>query len=237
MRGACDPLAGMHAVFATLLALRQRDETGQGVLVEATMVEAALNAAVEAVFEHDLHGVVVGRAGNRSDVAAPQGVYRCAGDDSWVALAVADDEQWEALRAHLRWPSDPSLATAAGRRDAHDDLDARLAAWCATRDAAEVADALVANGVPAEVVIAARDMVHNPQLRHRGLFEVEDHPLTGRTEMPTLPFRFASIDRWMRRPSPTLGQHNDEVLGEVAGADELAALREAGAIGDRVTGA
>ena len=60
-----DPLAGVHAVFATLLALRRRDETGQGVLVEATMVEAALNAAVEAVFEHDLHGVVVGRAGNR----------------------------------------------------------------------------------------------------------------------------------------------------------------------------
>ena len=97
------------------------------------MVEAALNAAVEAVFEHDLHGVVLGRAGNRSDVAAPQGVYRCAGDDSWVALAVADDEQWEALRAHLGWPSDPSLATAAGRRAAHDDLDARLAAWCASQ--------------------------------------------------------------------------------------------------------
>ena len=237
VRGACDPLAGVHAVFAALLALRQRDETGQGVLVEATMVEAALNAAVEAVFEHDLHGVVVGRAGNRSDVAAPQGVYRCAGDDSWVALAVADDEQWEALRTHLRWPSDPSLATAAGRRDAHDDLDARLGAWCASRDAAEVADGLVANGVPAEVVIAARDMVHNPQLRHRRLFEVEDHPVTGHTELPMLPFRFASIDRWMRRPSPTLGQHNDEVLGEVAGPEELAALRAAGAIGDRVTGA
>ena len=76
-------------------------------------------------------------------------------------------------------------------------------------------------------------MVHNPQLRHRRLFEAEDHPLTGRTEMPTLPFRFAPIDRWMRRLSPTLGQHNDEVLGEVAGPEELAA---AGGRSDRRPG-
>jgi crotonobetainyl-CoA:carnitine CoA-transferase CaiB-like acyl-CoA transferase len=96
---------------------------------------------------------------------------------------------------------------------------------------------IAAAGVPAEVVIAARDIVQNPQLRQRGLFEVEDHPITGRTELPTLPFRFRSVERWMRRPSPTLGQHNDEVLGEVAGAEELSALRSAGAIGDRVRSA
>jgi len=234
VRGACDPLAGMHAVFATLVALRRRDETECGLLVESTMVEAALNAAVEAVFEHDLHGVAPGRDGNRSRGGAPQGVYRCAGEDEWVALGVADDEQWESLRGVLGWEPEVALAGSTGRRTAHDALDARLGEWFAARTAAEAAGTIVAAGVPAEVVIAARDVAHNPQLRHRGLFEVEEHPLTGRTELPTLPFRFDSIDRWMRRPSPTLGQHNDEVLGEVAGAAELAALRVAGAIGDRV---
>ncbi|MCU1487169.1 MAG: L-carnitine dehydratase/bile acid-inducible protein [Actinomycetia bacterium] len=234
VRGACDPLAGMHAVFATLLALRQRERTGVGVLVEATMVEAALNAAAEAVFEHDVHGVVLGREGNRGPLAAPQGAYRCAGDDAWVALAVADDVQWEALRGHLGWEPDAGLATADGRRAAHDALDERLGAWFASQDAVAAAEALAAAGVPAEVVIAARDIDANPQLRHRRLFEVEDHPVTGRTDVPTMPFRFASVERWMRLPSPTLGQHNDEVLGEVADADELAALRRAGAIGERM---
>jgi crotonobetainyl-CoA:carnitine CoA-transferase CaiB-like acyl-CoA transferase len=77
-------------------------------------------------------------------------------------------------------------------------------------------------------------VVGNPQLRHRRLFEVEDHPVTGRNELPGLPFRFSRVDRWTRRPSPTLGEHNDEVLGEVASAGELQRLQTAGVIGDRV---
>jgi crotonobetainyl-CoA:carnitine CoA-transferase CaiB-like acyl-CoA transferase len=197
-----------------------------------------LNAAAEAVFEHDVHGVVVGRQGNRGPLAAPQGAYRCAGDDRWVAVAVADDAQWEALRAHLGWAEDAALATVEGRRAAHDELDRRLGAWFATQvDPGGTAEALAAAGVPAEVVIPARDVDANPQLRHRGLFELEDHPVTGTTELPTLPFRFASVGAWMRFPSPTLGQHNDEVLGEIAADAELETLREAGAIGDRMAGA
>src|SRR5207253_6206291 len=81
VRGACDPLAGMHAVVATLVALAERDEHGGGRLVEVAMVEAALNAAAEPVIEHDASGTVLSRAGNRGPVAAPQGVYPCAGED------------------------------------------------------------------------------------------------------------------------------------------------------------
>jgi crotonobetainyl-CoA:carnitine CoA-transferase CaiB-like acyl-CoA transferase len=71
---------------------------------------------------------------------------------------------------------------------------------------------------------------------HRGLFETEDHPVTGAHPIPTLPFRFRDRDRgWLHRPTPTLGQHNDEVLGGLLGlsADELRALREAAVIGER----
>ena len=74
--------------------------------------------------------------------------------------------------------------------------------------------------------------VHNPQLRDRGLFEVEDHPVTGRHELPGMPFRYSDVDAWMTRPSPTLGQHNDEVLSEVASAEELTDLRRDGIIGE-----
>jgi crotonobetainyl-CoA:carnitine CoA-transferase CaiB-like acyl-CoA transferase len=91
--------------------------------------------------------------------------------------------------------------------------------------------------VPAGVVIPAREVVHNPQIRHRGLFEPERHPVTGDHEIPTLPFRFTRVPAWLRRPSPTLGEHNHEVLAELGlPADEIAALAALGVIGDRPVG-
>jgi len=243
-RGACDPLAAMHAVFATMLALHDRAGSGDGHLVEVTMIEAALNAAAEQVVEYGATGTLMTRMGNRGPTAAPQNLYACAGDEEWLALAIATDDQWGALRDLLgdpEWARDPSLAHADGRRAAHDDLDAHLGAWCATRDAAALAVELCARGVPAAHVTDARDAAGSPQLAFRGFTEVEDHPVTGTHPIPGVPFRFASRgdQPWMPRPSPTLGQHNDEILGGELGlsGDELAALRASNVIGERPVGA
>lgn len=216
VRGACDPLAGMHAVIATLLALEQRDRTGEGCMVEATMVEAALNAAAEQVIEWSATGNVLTRQGNRGHAVALQDVFRCAGDDAWIAITCVDDAQLAALHA-ITGP----------------DVDAH----CATRNPAELADELIAAGVPAGVVIAPRDVVHNPQLRSRGLFEMEHHPISGDHEILGLPFQIDGQPTWSGRPSPTLGQHNVEVLTEVGlTADEIANLEALGIIGTRPTG-
>jgi crotonobetainyl-CoA:carnitine CoA-transferase CaiB-like acyl-CoA transferase len=241
VRGACDPLAALHAVFATLAALDARDRTGEGLFVEATMIETALNAAAEQVIEHCVSGTLLTRDGARGPVSAPQGVYRCTGDDRWVAIAVATDEQWRALRDALgdpEWARAASLDGGDGRRAAHAAIDDALAAWCATRTVEDVIDLLWPAGVPVGDVVRPREILHNPQLRHRGLFETEDHPVTGPIELPTLPFRVEGVRSWMARPSPTLGQHNDEVLAEL-GVDEAgrAALRTAGVIGERPVGA
>jgi crotonobetainyl-CoA:carnitine CoA-transferase CaiB-like acyl-CoA transferase len=237
VRGAGDPIAGIHAVFAILLALWQRDRDGQGRLVESIMVEAALNAAAEQLIEYDTTGNLPRRAGNRGPWASPQGVYSCAGADRWVAIAVATDQQWVALRGALGdpgWARDPALASDAGRRANHDHIDEEFGTWCRARGAEEIADELTAAGVPAAVVTPGPDLPGNPQLRYRHLFEVEDHPVTGRHQIPVMPFRFSRVTRWTNRASPTLGQHNDEVLGEVATQDELGRLREQGVIGERV---
>jgi crotonobetainyl-CoA:carnitine CoA-transferase CaiB-like acyl-CoA transferase len=243
-RGACDPLAAMHAVFATMLALRDREASGDGHLVEVTMIEAALNAAAEQVVEFGASGTVLTRHGNRGPLAAPQNVYPCAGDEEWIALAVRDDDQWDRLRKVLgdpEWARDETFATADGRHAAHDRLDHELTRWLADRDAASTADELSEAGVPAGYVIDARDVVKNPQLRHRGYAEVEEHPVTGAHPIPMVPFRFRNRadTGWLRRPSPTLGQHNDEIFGGELGLSDadLAALRDAGQIGDRPQGA
>ena len=148
-RGPCDPLAALHAVFATMLALRDRETSGEGRLVEVTMIEAALNMAAEQVVEYGATGTVLERRGNRGRGAAPQNVYACAGHEEWLALAVATDDQWVALRGVLgdpEWARDPALDTLAGRFDAHDEIDAELGRCLATRDARELAD-LEATGV------------------------------------------------------------------------------------------
>src|ERR1700753_3549635 len=101
-RGPCDPLAGMHAAFALLGALHERDTSGHGHLVESTMIESALNVAGGLVLEESAYGRTVKRDGNRSPHCSPQGIFRCRdvdGQERWVALSVASDGQWKALCA------------------------------------------------------------------------------------------------------------------------------------------
>ncbi|HZP28177.1 MAG TPA: CoA transferase [Acidimicrobiia bacterium] len=244
-RGPSDPNAGMHAAFALVVGLARRDATGLGSHFEVTMVEGALNAAAEIAIERSAYGNVLGRDGNRGPHVAPQGLYRCAGFDRWLAVSVATDEHWRGLRAALGdpgWAADPALDTYAGRRARHDFLDERIGEWCAPLDADHAATVLLRHGVPAAAPRDARLTVANPQLAHRGFHEDVDHPVVGRRLVPTVPFRFASLDaapggRWIRHPAPLLGQHNAEILTAL-GVDpsELAELERTGIIGTRPAG-
>ena len=113
-RGVCDPIAGLHAAFAAVAALVIRDRDGTGMHVESTMVESALNVAAEMLVEYSRNGIEMRRNGNRGPGASPQGVYRCRGDDDWVALAALDD----AARASLaRLLGQPDLDRAAAWRE------------------------------------------------------------------------------------------------------------------------
>jgi len=241
---ACDPIAGMHAAFALLLALEVRRRTGAGQMVEVPLVEPALNVAAGQVVEWSAYGALLVRDENRSPFASPQGLYRCrpsrdSRDPAWLALAVTDDAQWQALCRALgdpTWRRDPALDEAPGRRAAHDAIDAALGLWCAARYALDAEQALVAAGVPAAAGMNAHFLLDNVQLAHRGFFEVLPHPVTGPTPYPGLPMRFSNLGVGLHRsPPPTLGQHNDEVLGGELGVsrEELARLREAQVIGER----
>jgi crotonobetainyl-CoA:carnitine CoA-transferase CaiB-like acyl-CoA transferase len=241
-RGPCDPLAGMHAAFAFLVAWIRREASGRGAHVECTMVEGALNAAAEALLEWSAYGGRMQREGNRSPAAAPQGLYPCLGHaaDSprWLALSVATHAQWRALRGVLGdpgWARDDGLATLAGRRAAHDAIDAELRPWMARRDRDALVEELVAAGVPAAPLRDPRLASAHPQLRARGFYEAVTHPAVGPQPVPGLPFRYASVAHWIRSPAPTLGQHNREILCDWLGASdaELAALEQAGVVGTR----
>jgi len=152
---------------------------------------------------------------------------------------VASDEQWQALRRALGnpdWARDPALASAAGRRAAHDAIDAGLGAWLAAEGADAATERLLAAGIPASPLTNAYHLMPNPQLEHRGFFQEMVHPATGRKRYPGLPWRTPGWGPpWHSKPPPTLGQHNEEILGGELGLSqaELARLREKQVIGTR----
>jgi len=227
--GVGDPIAGAHAALAALVGLDARDRTGIGVLVEAPLVEPALNLSAQAVVEASAYGVVLGRIGNRGWTAAPQNTYPAAGPDEWVAIAVETDAQWRALARLLgdpAWAGAPEFADGGGRRAGHDTIDGFLGEWTRSRDAAAAAEALCAAGVPAAVVIPARDLVTNPQMQARGLYRRLEHREAGEHWMPSVPVRFASQPfPWPISAAPSLGEHTDAVLAELGyEPDEIATL-------------
>jgi crotonobetainyl-CoA:carnitine CoA-transferase CaiB-like acyl-CoA transferase len=237
-----DSNAGLHALLGLLLALERRDRGGEGALVEASMVDAALAIAAEQLVEHSAYGRLLRRDGNRGPAAAPQNLYLTADEeadgrrDTWVAVAVADDAQWAALRDALgdpAWTADPELATAAGRRARHDELDEQLAAWCSTRTADDVIGCLWTAGVPVGLVVQPHEQGSLAQLQDRGFFEEVDHPVTGTARHSTLPMRFSrGPSRVHRGRAPLLGEHTEDQLRRLGvGADELVELEADGVIG------
>jgi len=240
-RGPCDPLAGMHAAFALLVALKQRERTGKGRHVEVTMVEGALNAAAEQVIEFTAYGNLMHRNGNRSAEAAPQGLYACGGKDQWLALSVATQTQWEVFKRFLGnpdWTIDPNLDNLSGRRIAHDIIDEKLRPFFARRKLHETIEELVSAGIPAAPVVDPALTHQHPQLKARRFYERVEHPIVGVHPTPGLPFRYSTVDSWIYRPAPMLGEHNFEVLQDILGMnkEEINKLIENEIIGDRPKG-
>lgn len=218
-RGACDPLAGAHAAFATLAALECTGRTGRGQLVEVPMVEAVLNVTAVQTIEYEVFGRVMERRGNQGRGNVVQDVYRCAGEDDWTAVTARTESERAALSGLTGGAS--------------------IEAWLATRDAEAAAEELTRAGVPAAVVVSPSLVTENAQLRRRGFFERLDHPSTGENLYPCPPFaRLPGSPRWLRRPPPTLGQHNAEVLTTLCGLtdSDLETLATQGVIGSRPKG-
>jgi crotonobetainyl-CoA:carnitine CoA-transferase CaiB-like acyl-CoA transferase len=242
-RGACDPLAGVHAAFAVLAALDFAERTGTGQQVELPMIETVLNVTAIQPIEHEVFGVTLSRRGNRGHGRAVQNIYRCAGgEDDWIAVTVQDDEQWRELIELMGRPSwcDEGLSTVAARHERADEIDGRLRDWFAGQALASTVERLAGAGIPAAPVVSPSLVTENPQLRDRGFFEQLVHPSTGAGLYPCPPFaRLAGHDRWLHRPPPRLGEHNEEVLRDRCGltGEELARLAANEVIGSRPKGA
>ncbi|MBM4385245.1 MAG: CoA transferase [Deltaproteobacteria bacterium] len=166
----------------------------------------------------------------------------CSGETvlEHLALSIETDAQWRALLGALAapaWATGFHDASLAERRAAHAKLDEALRAHFAARELGASVAQLLAAGVPAAEVQDARFLSEHPQIASRGFCERVPHPVVGDLPIMTVPFRYASVSRWLQRAEPTLGQHNHELLGELGYGDaQVAELEAERVIGTRPIG-
>jgi len=231
-----DAVAGVHGAFAALTSLWEREVTGAAPHVDMSQFEALLSIGGDMLLAASVTGVSPPRHGNRSDDCWPQGVYRCLGDDRWIAVTVASDREWTGLVDVL---ADPVLAqvkdaTRDERRDQSGLIDDCLSRWTGGREASEAARELQAVGIAAIPVLTNGDIVANEQIRARGYIASWDQPDVGVREFPGFPIHFSRRSVTMT-PAPALGGQNFEVLSKVLGypTEEIEKLMAMGVLADK----
>jgi crotonobetainyl-CoA:carnitine CoA-transferase CaiB-like acyl-CoA transferase len=237
-----DNQAAYYNTAALLTALFARGRTGAGTDIDVSAVEAGVELLGPILLDVAVNGRTTRGddypLGNRLEhpAAAPHGVYPCAGEDRWVAVAVFDDAEWAALVGALgspEWADDERFATAESRSKHQDELDTRLAEWTRPQDRHDVMHRLQAAGVRAGAVQDARDLAEtDPQIAHNGTFFTMDHPVIGEALFEGVPFttRRFTPDYW--RSAPLLGEDNAYVCKEILGMadDEYDELVTAGVV-------
>jgi crotonobetainyl-CoA:carnitine CoA-transferase CaiB-like acyl-CoA transferase len=230
-----DTVVPRFVLCSILAALDHRRRTGEGQYIDQSHGETTLHFLGPALLDFAVNGRVQARAGNRDAQMAPHGVYPAAGNDRWVAIAVANDEQWRAFcdvigRSGLG--SDPRYAAAAARLERQDELDGLVAAWTKERPPHESEQLLQARGVPASAVQGSYDLYADPQLRHRGHFVEVEHATLGRIEIEASRFKLSRSKPHTERAAPTMGGDNQYVLEQILGysPERIGALVAAGAL-------
>jgi benzylsuccinate CoA-transferase BbsF subunit len=236
-----DHHGGNIMALAVLAALVHRNRTGEGQWVDMSCTEAGAALLGPALLDWSVNGRPLRRPGmphsNRSDAPpmAPHGIYACAGEDAWVAIACRDDRDWRALATVVDepWTTHERFSGLDGRLALEDELDRLLGAWCAARDRFAVAAALTDAGVPAAPVRRPEDRIeHDPDTAAWGLWPQVDHPAMGRLRVDGIPVHLSATDWRIERPAPLLGEHNREVYGGLLGLadDEIDELTAAGVL-------
>lgn len=226
-----DYIAVGYGVIAVLAALARRQATGRGTYIDLSQYEAGLQFMGPAILEHQLNGTIPARGGDRDALAVPHGVYPCAGDDRWVALSIWSDEEWSRLREVVGAAvGEPAWSTAAGRRAAQAELDARIAAWTAARSREDVAALLRGARLRVAPVLTISELLADPQLAHRSFFRGLPHPVLGTVQCLSAPFSLSRTPARQERAGPVLGADNDHVFGGILGLgpEERSALARDG---------
>jgi len=218
-----DFIAPWFVITTALAALDYRQRTGKGQLIDFSQAEAGEQFLLPAILDYTVNARVKEREGNRCSYAAPHDAYRCQGEDRWCAIAVFNEDEWEAccrVIGKTELANDARFATLDARKRNEEELDRLVEEWTINLPAEEVMKLMQAAGVPAGVVQNGKDLAEDPQLNHRQHLWRIYHPEAGRE----IPYRTASFQLSRTpnelRASPCLGQHTEFVCKELLGMSD-----------------
>ena len=219
-----DHTAGALCAVVTLAGVLGRDRgVTTGAHFEVAQVEAPIGALADLLAAEAMAAGSVRPLGNRSEVGAPWGLYRCTGEEQWVAITCRHDADWRGLVTAMGapgWAADPSLVDVDGRRQRADELDSRIAEWAggSTKDA--IAAACQAQGVPAAPMLTGAELATDAQFAARGFAVEIDQPGLGALILDGGAFRGELMIGPDIRPAPALGEHTREICRTLLGLDE-----------------
>jgi crotonobetainyl-CoA:carnitine CoA-transferase CaiB-like acyl-CoA transferase len=229
-----DQLSPMYASMSIMAALDYRRRTGKGQYIDHSQIETGLNYMTPLILDYQVNNREFKPRGNKSDYAAPHGIYRCKGDDRWVAIAVTTDEEWHGFLKAIgnpRWEQSRKFTTAAERIKNSDELDKLVEAWTLNYPPEAVEELLQKYGVGAGVVSNARDIDEDPQMNYYNFYREMDHPFVGRLRYyHPAPIKLSEAETAVDRPV-LLGEHTDYICKEILGMSqaEVDGLRQRGA--------
>ncbi len=227
-----DLTTSMTGCSAILAALHQRDRTGQGQRVDLSLLETVVGWLIHLATDYFATDEPPGRVGNSHPSIVPYQVFR--GSDRYFAFGALNDRQFRdfaGVLGHHEWADDARFKTNSDRVRNRSALLPLIETVLAGRTAEEWVAAMLAVGVPAGPVNTIDQVFRDPQVLARDMLLSVDHPTLGSVRMAGIPYKLGDTPADVRRHPPLLGEHTDEVLGELGmSADEIDRLRRAGAI-------
>ena len=233
-----DLTAGMNAAFGIMLALRVKEKTGVGQIVDVSMLEGQIGLLGNMIGSYCASGEIPGPLGTAYKALLPYQTFRTKSSD--LAIAVGSDKLWKGFCPAIGCPEltdDPRFRTNPDRNKNRPALIAKLQEVFLTRTYEEWETDLVKAGIPVGVVNNLAQVVDHPQVKAREALVSMDHPTAGKVRMAGPSVRLSGTPGSIRTPSPKLGQHTEEVMRDLLGmsADEIAGMRAAGVFGKAKT--
>ena len=231
--GLADGVAALTTAFGIMTALRAREQTGRGQVLDMAIIEPLLTVLGPQLIAYDQLGELQPRHGNRSSNNAPRNTYECA-DGRWVAVSTSAQSIAERVMRLVGRPElidEPWFATGGQRAQHADELDDAVGAWIAERDRDEVVAAFEKAEAAVAPIYTAADVLADPQYAALGSVVTVDDDELGPIRFQNVPFRLSETPGRVRTAGPRLGEHTAEVLARHGiDADRLAELRAAGAL-------
>ncbi|MBN18002.1 MAG: hypothetical protein CL758_00755 [Chloroflexi bacterium] len=218
-----DPWVGLEIAMLSCAALTDRLLTGQGQYIDFSMSEALTSTLPEAILDYQMNNKIVTPRGNKDRNFVPHGVFKCKGQDRWIAIAVTTDQQWENLCKIMGKEGlikDEKYSTVKSRILIEDEINELVAQWTIDMEDEEAMEILQSIGIAAGPSLDIGRVYENKQLRDSGYFAPFTNTDGHIRELPLLPWHFADNLELNMTPVPNLGEGNEYVFGDLLGLSE-----------------